>query len=286
MAATHIVEYSKSSRAACHGAPPCKGSLIDIGTLRYGAVGHGKYGETVEWRHWGCVTPEILGRLAFAPVDNVPGFNELKQEDQRKIRLAIGLRRVDASDIPDTARVGSRGDENAAPGPSQAKRKAAFEIAMAQAQGPRRASQPSSSQKPSSSQGPRLLSAPTASQIAAEVEEEIPVQEEIIDELLCNYNTNVVGIQYYNGLVGDDEEVRLVRQPQNQYDRNAIKVENIGRAQVGHIPKQVAARLAPLMDRNQITVEGVVNQGNLRGRQEYTLPMYATFPHLVLVEPD
>lgn len=72
-------------------------------------MGHGKYGETVEWRHWyvllvvgvdsiltyrtrlgafvpcvgfgdnrGCVTPEILGRLAFAPVDNVPGFNELK----------------------------------------------------------------------------------------------------------------------------------------------------------------------------------------------------------------
>ena len=110
------------------------------------------------------------------------------------------MRRVDASDITDTARVGSRGDENAAPGPSQAKRKAAFEIAMAQAQGPhRRASQPSSSQKPSSSQGPRLLSAPTASQIAAEVEEEIPDQEEIIDELLCSYNTNVVGVQYYNG---------------------------------------------------------------------------------------
>lgn len=45
-------------------------------------------------------------------------------------------------------------------------------------------------------------------------------------------------------------------------DRNAIKVENIARTQVGHLSRLDASRLAPLMDRNQITVEGVMHEGN------------------------
>ncbi|KIP02391.1 hypothetical protein PHLGIDRAFT_297330 [Phlebiopsis gigantea 11061_1 CR5-6] len=85
--------------------------------------------------------------------------------------------------------------------------------------------------------------------------------------------TNVVGIQYYEGLVGPGEEVTLVREPTNKYDRNAIKVVNIGRNQVGHIPREVAARLAPLMDRREITVEGVMHEGNLTGGRVYTLSM-------------
>ena len=44
--------------------------------------------------------------------------------------------------------------------------------------------------------------------------------------------------------------------------RNAIKVENIGGSQVGHIPRNIAAKLAPLMDRREITVEGVMHEGN------------------------
>lgn len=44
--------------------------------------------------------------------------------------------------------------------------------------------------------------------------------------------------------------------------RNAIQVKNISRVQVGHIPRGVAAKLAPLMDAKQITVEGVINDGN------------------------
>lgn len=43
---------------------------------------------------------------------------------------------------------------------------------------------------------------------------------------------------------------------------NAIKVVNIGGTQVGHIPRTVAARLAPLMDRKIVTVEGVMLEGN------------------------
>ena len=45
-------------------------------------------------------------------------------------------------------------------------------------------------------------------------------EEESRDELYVMLKTNVVGIQYYKGLVGPGEEVLLVRQPHNQYDRS------------------------------------------------------------------
>ena len=46
--------------------------------------------------------------------------------------------------------------------------------------------------------------------------------------------------------------------------RNAIAVQNIGRTQVGHLPRQVAAKLAPYIDAGLITVEGTMNEGNCK----------------------
>jgi len=37
---------------------------------------------------------------------------------------------------------------------------------------------------------------------------------------------------------------------------------NIGQVQVGHVPRNVALKLAPLLDRNIVTVEGVMKDGN------------------------
>ena len=39
-------------------------------------------------------------------------------------------------------------------------------------------------------------------------------------------------------------------------------MKNIGHVQVGHLPRNVASKLATLMDRQLVTVEGVVNDGN------------------------
>lgn len=64
------------------------------------------------------------------------------------------------------------------------------------------------------------------------------------------------------GLVGVGEMVNLVREPHNQYDSNAIQIKNIGMRQVGHLPRNVASKLASMLDQNQITVEGVMSEGN------------------------
>ncbi|ORY75046.1 SNF2 family N-terminal domain-domain-containing protein [Leucosporidium creatinivorum] len=97
-----------------------------------------------------------------------------------------------------------------------------------------------------------------------EIEEE-EYDEEDEDQLMVVTRSQVVGVKYYRGLVSEGEAVTLQREPQNPYDPNAIRAMNMSGVQVGHIPKTVAARLAPLMDRQLLSVEGEMVQGNLYG---------------------
>ncbi|KAI0344734.1 hypothetical protein BDW22DRAFT_1354880 [Trametopsis cervina] len=284
MASSHLLEYSRSSRAPCHGSPPCRGTPIGLGELRYGAVNTTKFGQTVEWRHWGCVTHAILAGLAVAGIEKVPEFNSLRPEDQSRIRIAVGLRRVDPRDIPESAKAPAASTSAASasasgPGPSQKKRKAAFEAAYG--------SQPTLPQPPGGTSATQGTSRAEAIMLDDDDEEVVP-DDQPIDELYVTLRTNIVGIQYYKGLVGEGEEVRLIREPTNRYDRNAIKIENISRTQVGHINRNIAAKLAPLMDRKEVTVEGVVLEGNITGFQ-YSLSMnlkiYAPMDKRAILEP-
>ncbi|KAL8696716.1 MAG: hypothetical protein Q9224_002655, partial [Gallowayella concinna] len=68
--------------------------------------------------------------------------------------------------------------------------------------------------------------------------------------------TKIVGIQYYTGYATVGEFVSVRREPSNQYDSNAIRVSNVMRDQIGHIPRQIAAKLAPYMDAGSFLVEG------------------------------
>lgn len=50
--------------------------------------------------------------------------------------------------------------------------------------------------------------------------------------------------------------VALQREPNNPYDKNAIKVNNVNGNQVRHIKKDLAAALAYIMDNKLAQVEG------------------------------
>jgi len=72
-------------------------------------------------------------------------------------------------------------------------------------------------------------------------------------EALFRFQAKIVGKRFYNEILNDGELVYLVREPNNPYDRNAIKVESINHQQVGHISAassfpNVAACLAPILD--------------------------------------
>eukprot|EP00762_Andalucia_godoyi_P000549 ANDGO_05357.mRNA.1 Putative SWI/SNF-related matrix-associated actin-dependent regulator of chromatin subfamily A member 3-like 2 len=98
-------------------------------------------------------------------------------------------------------------------------------------------------------------------------------QDEDPETVVGSIKGNIVGIKYYVGEVNDGELVSLIREPFNAYDRNSIRVDNIGGRKVGHVPKDLAALLAPYVDSKEISITGYVEK---RGGNMYTIPLEIT----------
>lgn len=98
----------------------------------------------------------------------------------------------------------------------------------------------------------------------ADIAREIDLTEDFDDDVYENYqlygilNTKIVGCRFYDGRATVGEYVRVRREPSNPYDSNAIRIDNVLRDQIGHIGRNVAAKLAPLMDSGQLLVEGAL----------------------------
>uniref|UniRef100_A0A8C6RH83 Helicase-like transcription factor n=1 Tax=Nannospalax galili TaxID=1026970 RepID=A0A8C6RH83_NANGA len=98
--------------------------------------------------------------------------------------------------------------------------------------------------------------------------------EELDSVLFGTLRGHVVGLRYYTGVVNNNEMVALQREPNNPYDKNAIKVNNVNGNQVGHLKKDLAAALAYIMDNKLAQVEGVVPFG---ANNTFTMPLHMTF---------
>ncbi|XP_019388108.1 PREDICTED: helicase-like transcription factor [Crocodylus porosus] len=92
--------------------------------------------------------------------------------------------------------------------------------------------------------------------------------------LFGNLRGNVVGLRYYTGVVNNNEMVALQREPNNPYDKNAVKVNNVNGDQVGHIKKELAAPLAYIIDNKLARVEGIVPYG---AKNAFTMPIQMSF---------
>ncbi|KAJ9257883.1 hypothetical protein DTO207G8_1660 [Paecilomyces variotii] len=78
-------------------------------------------------------------------------------------------------------------------------------------------------------------------------------------QLYDNLPTKIVGVRYYRGQATVGEHVILKREPGNPYDRNAIRVDNVMGHQIGHIPRNTAAKLAKYMDSRDLLIEGILS---------------------------
>jgi len=76
------------------------------------------------------------------------------------------------------------------------------------------------------------------------------------DKYLGDIRTRIVGRQYYDGQVRLEEDISLEREPDNEHDPNAIGVMNQDSEQVGHLPRELAHWLAPLIDAGKVRAEG------------------------------
>lgn len=94
-------------------------------------------------------------------------------------------------------------------------------------------------------------------------------EEDDVPEVLYGYaDLMIVGCIYYSGVAHRGEFVNLVREPNNRYDKNAIRVDNLTGTQVGHIKATQASCLARVLDRgsNAPRMEAVVSSGGTRIR--------------------
>lgn len=75
--------------------------------------------------------------------------------------------------------------------------------------------------------------------------------------------TRVVGVTYDNrqSVIADmekNEHVLLVREPENPVDDNAVGVKRINGRQIGYLPRELAAKLAPRLDAHGKPVSAMV----------------------------
>ncbi|KAK8042586.1 hypothetical protein PG994_013069 [Apiospora phragmitis] len=77
-------------------------------------------------------------------------------------------------------------------------------------------------------------------------------------ELYGSLENKIVGVRYYNGVATPHELVVLRREAHNQYDSNAIRVDNVMGNQIGHLPRTVVSKLAPYVDRGDLVLEAVL----------------------------
>jgi SWI/SNF-related matrix-associated actin-dependent regulator of chromatin subfamily A3 len=97
-----------------------------------------------------------------------------------------------------------------------------------------------------------------------DIRREIDLTTDVDDDVYENYqlygvlNTKIVGVRFYNGHANVGEYVRVRREPRNPYDSNALRIDNCMGVQIGHIGRAVAAKLAPLMDSNELLLEGAL----------------------------
>ncbi|WEW56604.1 DEAD-like helicase [Emydomyces testavorans] len=68
----------------------------------------------------------------------------------------------------------------------------------------------------------------------------------------------IVGVRYYDGQATKGECVNIRREPGNPYDSNAIRIDNVMGEQIGHLPRQLASKLAPYIDSADLMVEGIL----------------------------
>lgn len=116
---------------------------------------------------------------------------------------------------------------------------------------------------------PSSSSAQNAASSRDDWEEEITGETD--DDTLTQYGTmssKVVGCQYYRGHATIGEFAIVRREPSNPYDSNAIQILNVLGAQIGHLGRGVASKLAPFMDDRSVFLEAKVT-----GHKGYDLPI-------------
>jgi hypothetical protein len=91
------------------------------------------------------------------------------------------------------------------------------------------------------------------------------------ERYLGTIKSQIVGIQYYDDGVKGGEKIFFEREPDNDHDKNAIRVENLDFKKVGFLPKKSSSWLAPLIDQGKVMIDGLVKDSFYDN--DYSIPI-------------
>jgi hypothetical protein len=91
------------------------------------------------------------------------------------------------------------------------------------------------------------------------------------EKLLGSIKSQIVGIQYYDNEVKSGEKIFFEREPDNDHDKNAIRVENLDFKKVGFLPKKTSSWMAPLIDQGKVMIDGFAKEAI--NDNDYSVPI-------------
>ncbi|KIW08030.1 uncharacterized protein PV09_00974 [Verruconis gallopava] len=99
---SYRIEISPNNRAGCKNTE-CKKNNIKIskGELRFGTFVEIQEHQSWQYKHWGCVTPQVIENiknLIEGDLSMFDGYDELPAEEQERVKRAIDQGHVDDAD--------------------------------------------------------------------------------------------------------------------------------------------------------------------------------------------
>jgi hypothetical protein len=79
-----------------------------------------------------------------------------------------------------------------------------------------------------------------------------------------NFRFPIVGSNFHSGakaklaILGEGDRVALIRDPSNQYDRNAVRILSTDGQMLGHCPMDLSALVTEMLEREIIIDEGQI----------------------------
>ena len=104
--------------------------------------------------------------------------------------------------------------------------------------------------------------------------------------LLGKLRTHVAGEQYYEDATEAGEEIFFERNPENEYDVNAVEVRNKRHKSVGHLGREYSAFLAPLIDRGFVFLKGAALAKEQVHHTPIEVDVYLTKKGLRILKPQ
>ena len=91
-------------------------------------------------------------------------------------------------------------------------------------------------------------------------------------ELYSTILNKIVDIHYHNGYATNKKHMIIQKNPNNQYNSNAIQVNNLQKKQIGHLPHTVISKLTPYINHGNLVISNILIKE--RGKFNYPITVH------------